>query len=123
MKIYLGGSRGNWRENLKNHLKAEDPTIEFLEPFKVSKLALMDYTRDDLDAIKESDLVFFHINYHIYTGGCLEAGYAYALKKPIILVFNHAGYIDPMLLAVSRKVFTDIESAIKWFKGYIKRMN
>jgi len=116
MKIYLGGCRGKWREKIQ-----AIPGVEGIDPFKGKEYALMDFTREDLDAIKESDMVIFHLTYHIFTGACVEAGYAYALKKPIILIFGQKGYIEPLLLAVSRKVFTDIDSAIEWLKEYLGR--
>jgi len=123
MKIYLAGCRGKWREIIKSHFDPKDSTIEFLEPFGNKKQAIVDYVKEDLEYVEQSDIIFMLLSYHVYTGACVEAGYAYALGKPVILVFAQKGYIDPLLLAVSRKVFTDLDSAIDWFKDYIKRMN
>jgi len=113
IRVYLGGSRGDWRERFIK----ENPDCLCYDPFKhTPQTALMNYAKIDLDAIKDSDIVFFYINDHVYSGACVEAGYASALGKPIILVFNLKGYIDPLLLGVSHKVFTDLDSAIEWFK-------
>jgi len=121
VRVYLGGCKGNWREKFIE----ENPDCLCYDPFRHSPQgALMIFTKADLDAIKDSDVVVFYIAYHIYTGACLEAGYAHALGKPIVLIFTLKGYIDPLLLGVSRKVFTDLDLAIEWFKEstYIKRV-
>lgn len=112
VKVYLGGSRGDWREKFAK----ENPDVECYDPFKHKQESLMDFSKNDLSQIENSDVVFFYINYHVYTGACVEAGYAYAREVPIVLVFALKGYIDPLLLGVSRKVFTDLESGIEWFK-------
>lgn len=112
VRVYLGGSRGKWR----SYFAKMFPECECYNPFTHSKqTALMDFAKEDLEAIKNSDVIFLYINYRVYTGACVEAGYAYALGKPVVLVFCLKGYIDPLLLGVSRKVFTDIESAMEWF--------
>lgn len=117
-RIYLGGSRGKWREKFRKEIS----DLECYDPFLQSKqLNLASFTKEDLEVIKNSDIVFFCINYPIYTGACVEAGYAHALGKEIILVFLLKGYTDPLLLGISRKVFTDFDIALKWFKNYIKR--
>lgn len=113
VRIYLGGSRGNWREIFQRL----NPDVECYDPFKHSRQrALIDFGSDDFWAIRDSDIVFLLINYPVFTGACIEAGYAYALGKPIILVFELKGYIEPLLLGVSRKIFTDFNSALEWFK-------
>lgn len=113
VRVYLGGSRGNWREIFQKL----NPDVECYDPFKHSRqTALKDFATDDLRAIEDSDVVFFLINYPVFTGACVEAGYAYALGKPIVLVYDLKGYIDPLLLAVSRKIFTDFNTALEWFK-------
>jgi len=76
----------------------------------------MTYTFEDLSAIESSDVAFFYINYPVYTGSCVEAGFAFANGKPIILVFELKGSIDSLLLGVSKKVFTDLGTAMRWFK-------
>lgn len=117
MKVYLGGSLGDWRKKVK-----KIRGVEVYDPFKDScQLSLYQFTGEDLKGIAQSDVAFFYINYHCYTGSCVEAGYAHALGKEVILVFEYKGHVDAMLLGVCRKVFTDLDTALEWFKGYVER--
>jgi len=121
LRVYLGGSKGTWRRKFAK----ENQDCECYDPFKHSKqTALVSFTQKDLQAVKETDVLFIYINYKIYTGSCIEAGFAFARGIPIILVFELKGYIDPLLLGISRKVFTDLDSAIDWFKKstYVKKV-
>ena len=111
IRVYLGGCKGDWREKVKEALPKE---FEYFDPFKHSdQNAIIEFVKQDLEAIRRSDLVIFHIGYRIFTGACVEAGYAYALGKPIILIFTLEGRVDPMLLGISQRVFTNLDSAIE----------
>ena len=113
MRVYLGGCKGDWRIRFKQAL----PEFECYDPFKHSnQQAISTFVWQDLEAIKASDMVIFYIDYPRFTGACVEAGYAFALNKPIILVYTLRGRVDEMLLGVSKKVFTDLDSAIERFK-------
>jgi len=113
IRIYLAGSKGPWRDNFK----ALFPKIDFIVPFKDSKQdALIYFVSEDLEAIKKSDMMIIYINYPIYTGVCVEAGYAFALGKEIWLIWDLKGRIEPFLLGISSKIFTDLNSATKRLK-------
>lgn len=114
MRVYLGGCKGDWRHKFKRRF----PKWECYDPFKDSRQScLAEFTLDDLEAIRKSNLVFFVLNYKYFTGSCIEAGYAFALKKPVVLVFLLQGRLPPMFAAISLRVFTDFKQALDWVGG------
>lgn len=119
MRVYLGGSKGNWRAKFKRRF----PNWECYDPFKESRQGcLAEFTLDDLEAIRKSKLVFFLINYRTHTGSCIEAGYAYASHKPIVTVWLLEGRIEPMFCGISLRLFTDFKKALDWVSyNYEKR--
>jgi len=113
MKVYLGGAKGTWREKIKDNF----PNWNIYDPFIDSRQqAITEYTLDDLDAIRNCDLVLFYINYEKCYGICVEGGFAYALEIPIISVFDFKGKLPELLLGISEYVFTDLNSAIDFMK-------
>jgi nucleoside 2-deoxyribosyltransferase len=88
-KIYLaGGFKSGWQDKIISLLP---DTIEVYDPrsHKLSKPA--DYTKWDLDAIKQSDVVIAYMEKN-NPGGyalALEIGYAKALGKSIFLIDEH----------------------------------
>jgi nucleoside 2-deoxyribosyltransferase len=115
MKVYLGGSKGEWRKHLM-----QEYNMEFYDPFSDSQRSILEFTQKDLEEIRNSDVIFVVINYPVYTSACAEIGYAFAFKKPVILVFLLKDFIDPMIMVMSRKVFTDYEKAVDWLSKYIE---
>ena len=85
MKIYLaGGFRSGWQDaviRLASHHAFLDPRMHGLTEER-------DYTKWDLDAIRESDLVFAYLEKDNPSGAglALEIGYAHALGKVIVFV-------------------------------------
>jgi len=117
MIVYLGGSKGVWRKEVEKAF----PKWVCINPFDGDQRSLATFTVWDLECIECSDIILFLINYPVYTGSCLEAGFAYAKGKPIYLVWNLKNErIDPMLLGVSYRVFLDLNSAIKYLKRKYK---
>jgi len=113
MKVYLGGSMGNWRKKFRKKF----PQWDYYDPFKDSNQScLAGFTVDDLNAIDDCDLVIFYIDYPDHRGSCVEAGYAFAKGKKIITIWLHKGMAPSMLFGVSRRIFTDFEEAIKWME-------
>ena len=108
--VYLGGCQGRWRDKVKEEL----PDVYCVDPFKdCNQTAIYTFVSKDLAAIEGSDACLFLINYEVYSGACVEIGYAAALGKPIILVYLLRGRVDPMMIGVSRGVYTDLEPAIE----------
>lgn len=110
--VYLaGGFYTGWREQVKTGC---DGLFEWVDPeTDKPNSSLMDYTKWDLEAILNSQIVFGYLSSsHKYGGLALELGYAYATLVPIILVVQKPNP-DGMLLAVSSAVFTEFQPAIE----------
>ena len=84
-KVYLaGGFRSGWQAEVRSRL----PNYQFLDPSQHSIEDPAEYTRWDLAAIRESDIVLANME-ATNPGGyalALEVGFASALKKQVILV-------------------------------------
>jgi len=108
-KIYLaGGLDSRWRDALRERWAGRAIIID---PFKDSMQgSLYLFTYDDLQHIRESDIVFGHCAYHCFDGMALEFGFAHALDKVIIFACS-LPRVSSMMAAVSKAVFTDWEAA------------
>jgi len=113
--VYLAGSKGDWRKKFEEAF----PDVDFINPFSKSKQnCIASFVLEDLKYVKEADLLIIYIGYPVYTGACLEAGFAYALGIPIITIWAlERGRIEPFLIGVAAKVFADVDSAIERLKG------
>lgn len=114
MKIYLAGCKGIWRMKFRDAL----PGVEFIDPFKDSnQRSLATFTIDDLKAVEEADMIVVYIGYPVYTGACIETGYAHALGRPIWLIWElRKGRMEPMLFGIAKKIFSDVDTAIERLK-------
>jgi nucleoside 2-deoxyribosyltransferase len=111
VNVYLAGgiSRG-WRDELKERWSSH----ELVDPFRdLPQGTVAEFTRGDLQAVRECDLVFGVHDYHVYGGLALEFGFAHALLKPIIYVCLQPR-VDSMMAGVSTAVFTEVEAATAW---------
>lgn len=85
-KIYLaGGFRSNWQAQVINRLGG---SFELLDPSAHNIQDPAEYTRWDLEAVRESDIVLANME-ATNPGGyslALEVGFAKALGKRIIMV-------------------------------------
>lgn len=114
MKVYLGGSKGDWRTKIIDSF----PNWGFYNPFTDSRQqAITEYTVDDLDAIRDCDLVLFYLNYERCYGACVEGGFAYALEIPIISIFDFKGRLPELLVGVSEYIFTDLDRTIEFLRN------
>lgn len=115
-KVYLGGCLGNWRKDLE----AKCPEVEFLDPFSFNQTRMAEFVSKDLELIKNADACLFLIQYKVYSGACVEIGFASALGKPIIIVFKLEDRVDPMMIGCSTGFYTDIEPAIEKLRRVLK---
>jgi nucleoside 2-deoxyribosyltransferase len=114
IKLYLAGSRGDWREKVK-----ADPRFKTFSPFNADT-NLAQFTVQDLAYVDKADTVLIYISYPVYGGACVEAGYASAKGKPVILVWKlDDERVEPLLLGVSRGVYTSLDKAL----DFICRIN
>ena len=119
MKIYLaGGMQSGWQEKVR----AVGPEARYLDPSTHGLQDERQYTTWDLHAIRACDVLFvyFETDNPSGYGLSLEAGYAHALGKTIVLVDEKTA-ADPvtgqrlgMLRTVADVVFTDLDSGIEF---------
>ena len=119
MKIYLaGGMKSGWQEKVK----AIGPEARYLDPCTHGLQDEHQYTAWDLHAIRACDvlLAYFEADNPSGYGLSLEAGYAHALGKTVVLV-DEKSAADPttgrrlgMLRTVADVVFTDLDSGIEF---------
>ena len=119
MKVYLAGGMTNpWREDVK----AKAPNLEYLDPCVHGLSAERLYTTWDLLAVRKCDAVFvyFEADNPSGFGLSIEAGYACALGKTVILV-DEKSAVDPitgkrlgMLRSISDAVFDSFEMGVEF---------
>lgn len=115
LKIYAGGSYIKWKKEWVELLEG----AKLYHPFTQSRQdCLAGFTLEDLEAVDKCDLILFIINYPVYACSCLEAGYAFAKGKPIIVIWllNEEIALPPMLVGVAYNVFTNLEAGLKYIK-------
>ena len=107
MRVYLaGGMRSPWRNDVVSYFY-NLPDVEFLDPSTHGLTDEAEYTHWDLDAVKQSDVVFAYLEADNPSGYgmSLELGYAYALGKTIIFV-QDPGHPQSRYFGMARTVAT-----------------
>jgi nucleoside 2-deoxyribosyltransferase len=119
MEIYLaGGMKSGWQDELISHF----PNIEFLDPRSHGLTEPKDYTKWDLDAIRECDVIFGYLEESNPTGYnlCFELGYAHALGKKIIWVnenLDNKTSAVAMIEESADKVFDNFQDSLHCLIG------
>jgi nucleoside 2-deoxyribosyltransferase len=127
LKIYLaGGFRSGWQhavhEELIGHASLLDPSQHSLE-------CPAEYTRWDLDAIREADCVLAYMEASNPAGYSLslEVGFAHALAKHIVLVEEHPTPERHRYFAMIREVanerFATLGEALEHIKVISSSLN
>jgi len=108
-RIYLaGGKDSEWKKTLQDRWGSRALLID---PFKDSvQGSLYLFTYDDLQHIRESDILLGYQTYHRFDGMALEWGFAHALGKVLIYV-PQLPRVSSMMAAISTAVFTDLDAA------------
>lgn len=86
MKVYLaGGMHSNWRKRVTEQF---GKCMEFLDPTTHGLIDEVAYTRWDLNAIYECDVVFAYMDSANPSGFglCVEVGYASGIGRPVVYV-------------------------------------
>lgn len=117
--IYLaGGFRTNWQATVRAAL----PGVQLSDPSSHNLLDPVDYTRWDLDAICQSDIVLAYME-ETNPGGyslALEVGYAKALGKTIILIDKHTDEKRKRYFEMVRQVadhrFDSLDDALRFLQ-------
>jgi nucleoside 2-deoxyribosyltransferase len=117
--IYMaGGFKSGWQAKVIKQLHG----YEFLDPSQHNIQDAAEYTRWDLDAIRESDIVLGYME-STNPGGyslALEIGFAHALGKKVVLVDeikdpSVSRYFE-MVRQCSAHVFTTLGQAIEYLR-------
>lgn len=120
-KIYLaGGFRSNWQADAATRLSG---SFELLDPSQHNIQDPAEYTRWDLDAISQSDIILANME-GSNPGGyslALEVGFAKALGKRIIMVDQIAEpsvkrYFE-MVRQCSERVFPTLSEALDYLSS------
>lgn len=119
-KVYLAGGKSQaWRKRVNRKWRGLAITFD---PFTDSRQgAVYQFTNDDLNAIRSSDVVFAVVDYHVYTGLAAEVGFAHALGIPVILVWDVTseytpGRVETFITACSAALFVDVDEAADFTK-------
>lgn len=117
--IYLaGGFKSGWQAKVMEQL----PSFNFLDPSQHNIDDPAEYTRWDLDAIRTSDIVLGYME-STNPGGyslALEIGFAYALRKTVLLVDEIKDPVISTYFEMARQcsgqVFTTLTQAIEYLR-------
>ncbi len=121
-QVYLaGGKSQGWRKQVKRRW---GDLAETFDPFTQSRQsAAYEFTNDDLEAIRQSDLVFAVVDYPVYTGVSAEVGFAHALGIPVILVWDTVTEgsqapirVEMFTASMCAAVFTGVAEAASFVK-------
>lgn len=113
MNIYLaGGFVSGWQDSVKECVKHFEH-VEFFDPREHKLHDSRDYTKRDLKAIDECDMVFAYMEADNpgWPNLAFELGYAHHAGKKIVLVNCKRRKYAEMLGAVSEN-FASLEAAI-----------
>lgn len=116
MKVYLsGGMYSDWQNKMPNM-----KNVQYFDPRYVSQTSAINFVNDDLDAVRDSDLIFCYIEKDNPSG--IGTSWECAIAKenniPIITVWEK-GYVDPFFACHSLYLYTDFNSGIEKLKKYI----
>ena len=128
ISIYLaGGFKSSWQDSISNQF----PDIRFLDPRSHKLTDPIEYTNWDLQAIRESHIIFAYLEKD-NPGGyalALEVGYAKALGKHIIFIdektipnSESSRYYD-MIRASASVLCSTLEDGKSYLENYLKIYN
>lgn len=126
-KVYLaGGKSQGWRRRVRLMWRQYD--VETHDPFTQSRQgAAYEFTNDDLQAIRESDIVFAVVDYPVFTGLAAEVGFAHALGIPVFIVWDVFGgqapyRIESFVTSCAKALFVSVDEAARFVRErYLKR--
>ena len=124
-KVYLSGgmNQSNWQQAVIDQIGEKD--YVFYNPREHNLSHSREYTIWDLFYVKNCDVVFAYMQHDNPSGYglTLEIGYATALGKPIILVYERSSADEPfrryfqIVRESSSIVFNNLQDGIKFLKN------
>jgi hypothetical protein len=119
MKIYLAGPLSNWREKVINKLKEY---YEIYNPITDSRQQCQSqYSNDDLEATKKCDIILAYQPKD--STPCLALAIEATMglcNGAIVIYVDERGNPDPIFIGISKRFFSDLDSAIEFLKDFSK---
>ena len=113
--VYLAGGRNqDWRKMVVRLWAGKAYNFN---PFGDSRQgAAYEFTNDDLQAIRDSDIVFAVVDYPVFTGLAAEVGFAHALGIPVFIVWDcmqgdAPKRVESFVTACAKALFVDVREA------------
>jgi hypothetical protein len=117
LKLYLAGPISGWREQTFNRLKGH---FDIYDPIKHSRQrSQSEYAPDDLKAVKNCDVILAYQpkDKPNNLAMAVEATLGYCHKAVVIYV-DETGAPDPILIAISKRPFSELGKAIEFLKKF-----
>ena len=119
LRLYLAGPISGWRDNTSKSLK---DYFEVYDPIKKSRQRCQaEYAPDDLEAVKECDVIlaFQPKSKEPCLALAIEATMGFC-NGAIVIYIDERGAPDPIFIAISKRFFSDLNSAIDFLKKFAK---
>ena len=119
-KLYLAGPLSGWREEVFTELS---PFFDVYDPVRHSRQhSQSEYPPDDLNAVKKCEVVlaFQPKDKNNCLGMAVEATMGYCNGATVIYV-DEKGSLDPILIGISKRVFSDLKKAVEFLIKISKR--
>ena len=111
--------KSGWQDKMP---KLDD--VKYFDPrIHSPQSAAMDFVLTDINAVRESDLIFCYIEKDNPSGlgAAWECAIAYENDIPIITVWEK-DYIDPFFASCSLYLYNNLESGVEKLNSYINKI-
>lgn len=122
LKLYLAGPISGWREKTTEFLKE---SFEVYDPIiKSRQRSQAEYAPDDLEAVKKCDIILAYQpkNKEPCLALAIEATMGFC-NGAIVIYVDERGAPDPIFIAISKRFFSDLNSAIDFLKKFAENPN
>lgn len=110
--IYLAGGTSPWREQVRQ--LTADYDVSLIDPFEDSEQrACMEFVAQDLEYVRQSDVVLAYHDYDPVYGLVMEATHAFNHHVPVYYVLSEVRRPIIVVCAISRAIFTDLNMATR----------
>lgn len=119
-KLYIAGPISGWRKKVYERLK---DIFDVYDPVQHSRQGCQaEYAPDDFKAAKKADIILAYQPKD--KEACLamgvEATLGYCSNKAIVIYVDERGYLDPIMIAISKRTFSELEPALKFLERIAK---
>ena len=119
MKIFLAGPLSDWRnkviEELKEFYEIYNPITDSRQQYQAQ------YSYDDLEATKKCDVILAYQPKNKETCLALAIEATMGLCNGAIIIYvDERGSPDPIFIGISKRFFSDLNSAMEFLKDFSK---